>query len=41
MVTEKPMVCKGLGKRLDVQREDASPLVHPTKGKSHCCLIVF
>jgi len=35
------MVCESLGKRLVVQGEDASPPVHPTYGKLHCCLIVF
>ena len=29
-VTRKPMVCKTLSKGLIVQKEDASPLVHPT-----------
>jgi hypothetical protein len=35
------MVYESLGKGLVVQREDASPPVHPTEGKLHCCLIIF
>ena len=35
------MVCESLSKRLVVQGKDASPSVHLTKGKLHCCLIVF
>jgi hypothetical protein len=30
MVTKKSIVYESLGKRLDVQGEDASPLMHPT-----------
>jgi hypothetical protein len=29
-VTRKPIVCESLSKRLVVQGEDASPLMHPT-----------
>ena len=41
MVTNNPMVCESLGKRLVIQGKDASPLGHSTWGRLHCCLIVF
>jgi len=42
MVTMNNMVYKSPGKGLVVHEEDVSvPLVHPTWGKLHYCLIVF
>jgi hypothetical protein len=40
-VTRKSIVCESLSKGLVVQGKDTSPLVQPTQGKLHCCLIVF
>ena len=40
MVTREPMVCWNSSKGLVMQEKDTSPLLHPTKGKLHCYLII-
>jgi hypothetical protein len=40
-VTRKLMVCESPSKGLVVQGKDASPPMHHTKCKLHCCLIIF